>query len=652
LSAIPPVTAADPEARSADPVAANIEALRGLFPDAFTERQIDFDLLRQLLGDAVDDGEEKYGLNWSGKRQARRLALTPSLGTLRPASEDSVDWENTRNLVIEGENLEVLKLLQKSYAGRVKLIYIDPPYNTGKDFVYPDDYSDSLGNYLRRTGQLDAEGVKNTSNAESSGRYHTEWLNMMYPRLMLARNLLREDGILCCSVDDREAPRIRQLLDAVFGDENFLADVAIGTGANQAGEGVLIQKNYEKLMIYARSVDEAGIVRTDKVAETLRNLNDAPTPLRTRLDMGFTIYYNPETRDVKTEFDYDKSKVRLNSVEEVYTDIIKLIEAGYKPLRPGLRNNLLHRWRWGPQMVLDRRDELVFRESKDGWQVLFRQGGLNPPKNLWNFTGGAQELSELFGGDKVFDFPKGVAFLQYITSLFGAKGLTLDFFAGSGTTGHAVMAQNAADGGSRAYIQVQLPEVLNADDKDQKTAADFCQSIGKPPTIAELTKERLRRAGAKIRAANPGLSIDVGFRVYKLATSNLKIWTPGSDLESDLVSAIDNVVDGRSEDDLMVELLLKQGIDLTEPVVTRTIAEREVHAFGGGVLMVCLAKVTDTDAESLADGIVDWLGELSPPAPTTVFFKDSGFENDQAKTNVAAILEQRLGDQLLKVRSV
>jgi adenine-specific DNA-methyltransferase len=214
------------------------------------------------------------------------------------------------------------------------------------------------------------------------------------------------------------------------------------------------------------------------------------------------------------------------------------------------------------------------------------------------------------------------------------------------------MAQNAADSDSRAYILVQLPEALNADDKDQKTAADFCQSIGKPPTIAELTKERLRRAGAKISAANPGLSIDVGFRVYKLATSNLKIWAPGSDLEPDLVSAIDNVVEGRSEDDLLVELLLKQGIDLAEPVMTCKISGRAVHAFGGGVLVVCLGEVTSADAESLADGIVDWIGTLSPPAPTTVFFKDSGFENDQAKTNVAAILEQRLDDQLLKVRSV
>jgi adenine-specific DNA-methyltransferase len=220
-----PITAADAEARSADVVADNIARLKELFPEAFTEGKVDFDVLKQILGGVVEEREEKYGLHWHGKRQARQIALTPSLGTLRPCPVDSVDWDTTRNLVIEGDNLEVLKLLQKSYAGKVKLIYIDPPYNTGKDFVYPDDFRDSIGNYLQLTGQVDGEGRKITSNPDASGRYHTDWLNMMYPRLKLARNLLKEDGVLCVSLDDNEIYHLRNLLNEVFGEENFLATV-------------------------------------------------------------------------------------------------------------------------------------------------------------------------------------------------------------------------------------------------------------------------------------------------------------------------------------------------------------------------------------------------------------------------------------------
>ena len=239
-----------PEARGADPIAANLTALRALFPDAFTEGKIDFDVLRQLLGDAVDEGEEKYGLNWSGKRQARRLALTPSAGTLLPAPGDSVDWETTKNLMIEGDNLEVLKLLQKSYAGRVKLIYIDPPYNTGNDFVYPDDYSDSLGSYLSRTGQSDAAGAKNTSNAESGGRFHTIWLDMIMPRLSLARGILSSLGFVVVSIDDSEVANLRVVMDSVFGSENHL--VTLVYDRNRKNDAKLFSVGHEYMLVYAR----------------------------------------------------------------------------------------------------------------------------------------------------------------------------------------------------------------------------------------------------------------------------------------------------------------------------------------------------------------------------------------------------------------
>jgi len=253
------LTAEDPQAKSADIVAENIECLKAIFPDAVTEGGINFDVLKQLLGGAVEEREEKYGLNWHGKRAARRLALTPSLGTLRPCPDESIDWDTTQNLMIEGDNLEVLKLLQKSYAGRVKLIYIDPPYNTGKEFVYPDDYQDNIRNYLELTGQVDANGRKMGSNTESSGRFHTDWLNMMYPLLRLARSLLRDDGILVVSIDDNEIDRLRAICAEVFGEENFAAQICVQSNPRGRQSDTFFATVHEYLLVYARSAEIAGI---------------------------------------------------------------------------------------------------------------------------------------------------------------------------------------------------------------------------------------------------------------------------------------------------------------------------------------------------------------------------------------------------------
>lgn len=630
--AVSPVTAADPAAQSADIVADNIEVLRALFPDAFAEGVIDFDVLRQLLGDAVDDGDEKYGLNWSGKRQARRLALTPSLGTLRPAPEDSVEWGATRNMMIEGDNLEVLKLLQRSYARKVKLIYIDPPYNTGNDFVYPDDYSDNLSNYLRRTGQVDPDGARNTSNAESSGRYHTDWLNMMMPRLMLARQLMSEDGVLVVSVNDVESPHIRMLLDSVMGEENFIASLVWKSRQNKDNRTVTgVSVDHEYAICYGKSF--RGSER--KEGSYTNADNDPRGPWASANMVGLA---TPDRRpnlhydliDPATGHNYGRPPLGWRYDRNT---MARLIAEG-AIIWPGDPNGRPRR----KAFLADIGGEFTGFSSIFGSDYFTRHG--------------TADISELFG-ERVFDFPKPVGLLRELIVQTSQKDdLVLDFFAGSGTTGHAVMSQNAADGGRRRYIVVQLPEALNPENNDQKTAADFCDSLGKPRTIAELTKERLRRAATKVQADNPDTEIDGGFRVYKLATSNLKTWQPGEDLQTDLLSAADNLAPGRSEDDLLVELLLKQGIDLCEPVVTKTIADRVVHAFGGGVLAVCLADVAAADAEALADGMAQWLLALTPAAPTTIFFKDSGFENDTAKTNVAAILEQRLGDHLLKVRSV
>jgi adenine-specific DNA-methyltransferase len=641
LSAIPPVTAVDPEAQSANPVAANLEVLKALFPDAFTEGRIDFDVLRQLLGDAIDDGDEKYGLNWSGKRRARRLALTPSLGTLLPAPQESVDWATTRNLMIEGDNLEVLKLLQKSYAGKVNLIYIDPPYNTGNDFVYPDDYADSLGNYLRRTRQVDEGGVRTTSNAETSGRFHTEWLNMMYPRLFLARSMLRPDGVLFVNIGDTESDNARKLCSEIFGEENFVAHICWQKKYAVSQDDPGIGSMHDNILVFSKSAEfrRRLLPREDKQLSRYRNIDQDP-----RGPWAADNYIGNNSKDERPTLWYPiKHPITGEDVWPKESAVWRYSKEKHQQIEAE------GRLYWGPNNNYERpRIKKFLNEIQDG--VV--------PSTWWPFSevghnDEAQKETAALLAPKVFTTPKPIRLLRRIIEISGsAESVVMDFFAGSGSTAHAVMEQNALDGGSRRFIAVQIPEPLSPNDKDQRIAADFCDSIDKPRNIAELTKERLRRAGAKIKADAPDSSADLGFRVYKLAISNLKAWGPGEDLAADLLSAADNLAPGRTEEDLLVELLLKQGIDLTEPAMSRIIADRTVHSFGGGVLMACLGGVAAAGAETLANGMAQWVLDLKPVAPTTIFFKDAGFQNDQAKTNVDAILRQRLDDQLLKVRSV
>jgi len=660
---ITPVPADDPDARSADPIASNLQALRTLFPLAFAEGKVDFDVLRQLLGDAVEDGDERYGLNWSGKRQARRLALQPSLGTLRPAKADSVDWDTTRNLIIEGDNLEVLKLLQKSYAGKVKLIYIDPPYNTGNDFVYPDDYADSLRNYLRRTGQVHGEGVKNTSNPESSGRYHTDWLNMMYPRLILARGLLSSEGVIAISIDEKECSHLTELCDSILGIENRIGTVVWKNATDNNPTRIALEHEY--IVFYARSIEHVGpiwknkaddakntlLAEFDKLKKEGLSLNDIQACIRS------FIRANREVLGSVTHYD------RVDE-DGLYTGSRKV----HNPKPGGYKFDVIHPNTEKvciPPVNGYRYPESTFQDLLKGGKVLF--GGdenqiIQIKEYLYDFSSkfssvihldsraGANGLQKLFTVQKLFTNPKPVELMREIFSYtIGPGDLVLDFFSGSGTTGHAVMAQNAADGGNRHYILVQLPEPLDPDDKNQKTAADFCDKLGKPRNIAELTKERLRRAAAKIRAEAPETKADLGFRAYKLANSNLRRWQPRTDsseaLAEDLVEAADNLLPGRSEDDLLVELLLKRGIDLAEPMQEKMVGNRRYQAFGGGVLVTHFGDISAADAEIAGQTIADWIIAMNPVAPAVVFFRDIGFADDVAKANVEAILKQRLKDR-------
>lgn len=685
---IPRVTRDDPAAHSGDVVGENIAALKALFPAIVTDGKVDFDVLRQLLGDAVDDGAERYGLNWKGKARARAFALTPSLGTLRPAKADSVDWDTTKNIMIEGDNLEVLKLLRKSYAEKVKLIYIDPPYNTGKDFVYPDNYTESLANYEALTGQRDEDGVSMTSNKEVSGRFHTAWLNMMYPRLMLAKTLLTYDGFVFISADQNEIAHLRQLCDELYGFENRAAEITVVNNLKGRNDKANIATTHEFLIAYSRTSaarmygiplseeQKAEFKFTDEKGERYarRDLRKRGRPDRRedRPNMWFPIFWNESER--------------TSALERRSEDDIEIT--------PTRGDGTDGRWRWGKDRVRKHLAWLEARQSRDGlrWDFDHRvylnnieidEGDEDDevddasadiqrstkPKSSWSSPAfstdvARRSLKELMPEGE-FSYPKPIDFIRQIIQLAMPKeGILLDFFAGSGTTGHAAMAQNVADNGQRRCILVQLPEPLDKKNAEQKIAADFCDKLGKPRNIAELTKERLRRAGAKLKTDNPALrqaqgerGLDVGFRVYKLATSNLKPWQPGDDLQADLLDATGNILPGRSEDDLLVELLLKTGIDLAMPSQARTIAGRTVHVFGGGTLVVCLADIPAEQARPLADGIADWLAEISPPDKTTFFFKDSGFDAGphgggtratETRANIAATLRQRLGDDAIE----
>lgn len=620
------IVANDPETRSKDVVAENIEHLKTLFPEAFTEGKIDFEVLKQLLGGEVEEREEKYGLNWHGKRQARQLALTPSIGTLRPCPEESVDWDTTQNLMIEGDNLEVLKLLQKSYAGKVKLIYIDPPYNTGKDFIYPDDYRDNIKNYLELTGQIDGENRKLSSNTEASGRFHTDWLNMMYPRLKLARNLLAKDGIIAVSVDDVEVSNLRKLCDDVFGEENFIAQMVWKSRISEDTRAVSgVSSDHEYIICYSHG-EGVSFRGAEKDSKKFSNPDSDPRgPWRSADLTGLA------TRDARPNLHYD------------LIDPDTGVNYGC-PLKG---------WRYEPATMEQKISEgrILFPKSHKGRprHKLFLNEMKSPFKNLssvlegFSTADGTRELNQLMGGMAPFPFPKPTALVRLLTEqVTTGREIVMDFFAGSGSTGHGVLRQSAGDGQNRRYILVQLPEPLSPEDKDQKTAADFCDRLGKPRNIAELTKERLRRSGPKIREENPMFAGDLGFRVFKLDTSNIRAWgRGGDDLEQTLRESVDHIKQDRSEEDILYELLLKLGLDLCVPIETRTIAGKTVRSIGAGALITCLGgDITREEVEPLALGITEWHAYIAPAGDSTVVFRDSAFEDDVAKTNLAAILEQ------------
>lgn len=626
----PTLTPVTPEeGQSADLIRDNIDTLKRLMPEVVTEGKVDFDVLRQLLGDAevLEEGEEKFGLNWHGKKRARQVALMPSVGTLRPCPKESVDWDTTQNLFIEGDNLEVLKLLQKSYANQVKMIYIDPPYNTGNEFIYPDRFEEGLETYLRYTGQKDENGQWTTSEQDRAGKKHTNWLNMMYPRLKLAKNLLRDDGVIFISIDEGEVANLRKVCNEIFGEENFVGNIAWKktSGDNKTAFAF----THDNVLIFQKK--ENAFPRIPLNSEQLKQ------------------YKNPDNdpRGDWAESDYRCKWTKLERPNLYYSiknpNTGELIYPDTYSASPRV---------WGAEQathIQNEKDGLVWwganGKSKEPKKKRFlnEHKGANT-RSVWLDAGsndeGGKELKELLGGD-FFDNPKPIRLLEKIIAIpTKNKDIVLDFFAGSGTTANACMCLNAKGLGNRNFIVVQLPEATK--EKSEAFKAGY-------KTIADIGKERIRRAAAKLKQEHPDYQGDLGFKVFKLDSSNIKPWNPNpDDLEHALFHHKENILPGRSEEDVLYELLLKRGIDLASPIEKRTIAGKTVNSIGRGALFACLTEsITANDVEELAQGIVDWHEEYKTTLgddvklETHVFFRDSAFVDDVAKTNLAAILHQQ-----------
>jgi adenine-specific DNA-methyltransferase len=620
------IEANSPEAQSANIVADNLAQLKALFPELVTEGAngvaINVDVLKALIGDQnVTDVDEKYGLNWHGKKKARQIALTPSTGTLRPSPEESVDWETTQNLMIEGDNLEVLKLLQKSYAGKVKLIYIDPPYNTGKDFVYPDNFQDNIKNYLELTGQTEG-GAKLSTNTDASGRFHTDWLNMIYPRLKLAKNLLCEDGVVFVSIADHEIHNLRAVMNEVFGEENFVASVIWQKVYAPKNSARHFSEDHDYIVIYAKDAEQWSprpLPRTAEQDSHYSNQDNDPRGVWRVDGMSARNFYSKGTYSITTP-----SGRRIDGPPSgrywVYS------EEKFRELDKDGRI-----W-WG-----------VDGNNQPGVKRFLSEVGQGRvPQTLWTYeeVGHTQEAKkELIAtvdfpnSDVVFDTPKPTRLLRRILQIATSpesNDLIVDFFAGTGSTMDAVFQQNAEDGGNRRCILVQLPEPLPGAESAGWTS------------IADITKARLRGAGKRVKENSPLFKGDVGFRVFKLDTSNIRAWNPAvNDLKTSLFDHLEHLETGRSSDDILYEILLKLGLDLCVPIEKREIAGKQVNSVGAGVLMTCLDEsIKAAEVEALALGMVAWRKELGTVGDTTAVFRDSAFENDVAKSNLAAILEQ------------
>ena len=596
---------------------ANLDKLRSVFPECVSEGKLDIDKLLSLCGEYIDNDFEKYRFEWKGKAECLRLAQKRSSGTLRPCPAESVNWDITQNLYIEGDNLEVLKLLQSAYYRKVKMIYIDPPYNTGNDFVYADDFADPLARYKEVTQQT------TKSNPETMGRYHTNWLNMMYPRLRLAANLLRDDGVIFISIDDNEVTNLRKICDEVFGEENFVAQFIWQSRQNKDNRNITgVSIDHEYILCYSKQCGNRIFRGTERKVELYKNPDNDPRGLWTSANM-----VGLATIDARPNLHYDL----INPADGInYGCPAK----GWRYDRNTM-NRLIaeNRIIWPDEPSGRPRKKSFLNELSDNLP------GFSSVFNLGVFTNTAtKEIGALLNG-YWFDFPKPTEIIkQLVSQVTKENDVVLDFFSGSATTAHAVMQLNAEDGGNRRFILVQLPEVC--DEKSEAYKAGY-------KNICEIGKERIRRAGKKLTETKDGqLSmdgenalLDIGFKVFKLDTSNMKLWdtTPIADGGADeLVERMNQMVrrikPERSDLDMVYEVMLKLGVPLTYPVQQLNINGKPVYEVGEDcLLLICLAEfVEPEDVQAMADY-----------APAKMIMSRDCFTSDTAMANAHYILRDR-----------
>lgn len=621
----------------------NIEKLKQLFPEVLTEKKIDFDKLRLILGDEVEIAPERYSFTWNGKNQAMQFAQQPTVATLKPNKVKSKNWDETQNLYIEGDNLEVLKILQKSYANKVKAVYIDPPYNTGKDFIYQDNFSDSLKNYYELTSQIDSEGNKLSTNVDINGRFHTDWLNMIYPRLKLAKNLLREDGVMFISIDDAEIDNMTKLIKELFGEKCYVMPLIwrLPRGIN-AG---LISKAHEYVLVVTKS---AGIVKhfnylgepQFSVDRTNKKI-DGRHPASTIHFPAGLVRYEGKDKVITGE---------ISGSEKIIIHGQMIFKDGYLASEVDLEagwtmKKMITDWLDGKEVVDSKGQKIVeffFKENgklyskKDVSTQVVKSVLEGVPDN----QAARDEIEALLGEQDIFSYPKPSGLIKYLASLvLEEDDILLDFFSGSGTAAQAIMQLNDEIKVNARYILVQLPEnldlALSSSSGDSKTTIENAiaqlDKLQKPHILTYLSLERILRASNSEHLD----STDVGFRVFELEKSNLKKWnTESEDLVTMLGSIQDNLEPGSSEDDLVYEIMLKQGLELTLPIEKFVVGDANIYKVAFGSLFIVLGKNIIIDA---AKKIVDFIQdeELENVA---VVLQDTGFENDSEKLNSIEIL--------------
>ena len=564
-----------------------------------------------LSSEIVEGNEERYQFTWPDKRKAILAANAPINATLRPCLEESVDFDTTQNLYIEGDNLDVLKCLKETYLHKVKMIYIDPPYNTGNDFVYEDDFAESTSEYLANSGQFDEQGNRLVTNTESNGRFHTDWLNMIYPRLKVARDFLTEDGVIFISIDDNEAKNLKNITDEVFGERNFLAQVVWERAFSPINLMKHFSPSHDYVLCYAKNIDSAvchGIGRSNEANDRYSNPDNDP-------------------RGVWSSSDISVGPAVQENIYPITTPSGRVVEppAGRswslsrKAFRERLEDNRI--W-FGPNGDNTPRIKRFLSE--------LRKTGITP-MTIWKHTevdhsqGATQKLAKLFDGKKYFDYPKPVSLIERCLQLYSDKdSLILDFFSGSATTAHAVMQLNAEDGGNRKFIMVQLPELT--DEKSEAYKAGY-------KNICEIGKERIRRAGAKIKEENPekAQNLDTSFRVLKLDSSNMKdvFYSPKETSQLELFRYVDNVKDDRTSEDLLFQVMLELGATLDSKIEESEVDGKTIYNVADGYLVACFDQ-------EVSDEVVTAIAKMQP---MYAVLRDTSLANDATATNFEQIFK-------------